>query len=175
MKIPTDVLIPRDELSREIGLLVAGFEDVRKQTVSLLMDLSAEELSQRAAPSLNQIGSLAIHLAKNEFWWIHAVYAGRNLTDEERRRFYLDDDTLEADFTNIGFQAEDCIRLMTASHDLTLSTLAGVSDSELENVFPHPSDGPGVRSSLRWILHHLIDHEANHKGQISMLKRLIRS
>ena len=27
--------------------------------------------------------------------------------------------------------------------------------------------------NLRWILHHLIDHEAQHKGQILMLKRLM--
>jgi uncharacterized damage-inducible protein DinB len=27
--------------------------------------------------------------------------------------------------------------------------------------------------SIRWILHHLIDHEAQHKGQILMLKRLM--
>jgi uncharacterized damage-inducible protein DinB len=26
---------------------------------------------------------------------------------------------------------------------------------------------------LRWILHHLIDHEAQHKGQIMLLRRLL--
>lgn len=29
-----------------------------------------------------------------------------------------------------------------------------------------------LEQSLRWILHHLIDHEAQHKGQALMLERL---
>jgi hypothetical protein len=32
-----------------------------------------------------------------------------------------------------------------------------------------------LESTLRWVLNRLIDHEANHKGQKALIKRLIRN
>jgi uncharacterized damage-inducible protein DinB len=125
-------------------------------------------------PSFHQIGALALHLAKNECWWIQVVYADRKVTEEERMRFHLDDDTTETDFALRGYRADDCLLILAAAHDLTISTLTGVSDTELETTFPYPRIDPSFQSSLRWIIHHLIDHEATHKGQIAMMKRLIR-
>ncbi len=46
------------------------------------------------------------------------------------------------------------------------------SDSDLDRFFVKELPGRTIDKSLRWILHHLIDHEAQHKGQILLLKRL---
>lgn len=173
--LPTDMLIPPAGLSREIGLLVAGLEEVRAQTVELLSDLSNAELCARPFDGAHQIGSLALHLAKNEYWWIQIGYANRSAPENESHRFFLEDDTLDADFRSLSMDASDCIALLAAAHACTLTTLTGVDDTELEMMFENPKPDPEYRSSLRWIIHHLIDHEAHHKGQISMLKRLIRS
>ena len=51
--------------------------------------------------------------------------------------------------------------------------LAEFKDSDLERIFSIERGGEAHERSLRWILHHLIDHEAQHKGQILMLKRLL--
>ncbi len=42
----------------------------------------------------------------------------------------------------------------------------------LTNVFSFERQGETHELTLRWIPHHLIDHEAQQKGQILMLKRL---
>ena len=175
MDLPVDVLIPPKGLSREIGLLVAGLEDVRAQTIELIADLSVEELSARPFEQAPQIGALLLHLAKNEYWWIQVAYADRDDTGDERRKFFLEEEALDTDFTTQLLTADDCIALLNAAHQLTLSTLAGADDSELEIFFANPKPTPEYKSTLRWIIHHVIDHEAHHKGQIAMLKRLVRS
>lgn len=68
MTLPTDILIPPNGISREIGLLVAGLEEVRAQTVEMIADLTMDELSTRPFPKAHQIGCLAMHLANNEYW-----------------------------------------------------------------------------------------------------------
>jgi uncharacterized damage-inducible protein DinB len=45
--------------------------------------------------------------------------------------------------------------------------------NNLDRTFSFERRDTTEERSLRWILHHLIDHEAQHKGQILMLKRLL--
>lgn len=173
MQIPKDVLEPVPGLSREIGLLVAGLEEIRAQTVKLIEDLTNEELSRRYLPSFHQIGALALHLGECEFWWIETVAAGKELTEENRMWAHVED-TTETDFALKGYNSRDCIDFLEKIHCRATETLARFSDAGLDNLIPCERERPRFESSLRWILHHLIDHEANHKGQIAMMKRLIR-
>ncbi len=173
MTLPRDVLEPVAGLSREIGLLVAGLQEVRSQTVKCIEDLTPDELSRRVLPSFHQIGGLVLHLAETEFWWIQIVFAGKEITDEDRKRFHFDD-TTETDFTLKKYGSDDCVRILNMAHERTIETLSDVSDESLDKLYRCPRDEPEFESSLRWILHHLIDHESNHRGQIAMTKRLMR-
>ena len=173
MEIVRDELLPVPGLSREIGLMVAGLEEVQAQTVKFIADLTPDELSARFLPGFHQIGALALHLGECEFWWIQAIAARKPMTDEDKQFAHLDD-TTESDFALKGYDAHDCINFLERIHLRTLDTLTGFTDEEIDRLIsmdPHPTRFEG---SLRWISHHLIDHEANHKGQIAMIKRLIR-
>jgi uncharacterized damage-inducible protein DinB len=57
----------------------------------------------------------------------------------------------------------------------TREVLSSRSDDDLERITPFERGGEKYEYTLRWMLHHLIDHEAQHKGQILMLKRLMMS
>jgi uncharacterized damage-inducible protein DinB len=52
--------------------------------------------------------------------------------------------------------------------------LSALKDAELDRVYRMERGGEVFEANLRWVLHHLADHEAQHKGQISMLKRLLK-
>lgn len=173
MQIPKDILEPIDGLSREIGLLVAGLEEVRAQTVTFIADLSKDELAYRVLPGFHQIGALALHLAETEFWWIQTVFDGLETSVDDRKQFHLND-TTESDFALKGYDASDCIRILSMAHERAVETLSGVPDGNLDILSAHPRNEPRFESSLRWILHHLIDHEATHKGQIALIKRVMR-
>ncbi|MDQ3063579.1 MAG: DinB family protein, partial [Acidobacteriota bacterium] len=106
-------------------------------------------------------------------WWIHSIVAETEL-DEEAKRFAHWDDTTETDFAEKGYSAEDCIGIIDEISRMSREILAKFGDEDLERLFGFDKKDKRIEVSLRWVLHHLIDHEATHKGQIMMLKRLLR-
>jgi len=52
-----------------------------------------------------------------------------------------------------------------------------LTDADLERAIIPQDAGSSAQKTggytIRWILHHLIDHEAHHRGQIAVMKRLL--
>jgi uncharacterized damage-inducible protein DinB len=168
------ILEPMEGFSREIGLYLSSWEMLRAELREIVSDLSGAELASRISPGAHQIGGLILHLGEAESGWIHAIIAGKEL-DEEAKNFAHWYDTTETDFAEKGYSAKECIERIDKIGETSRRILAEFSDDDLERLFGYERSGGGRGEvSLRWVLHHLIDHEANHKGQISMLKRLLR-
>ncbi|HLM01855.1 MAG TPA: DinB family protein [Pyrinomonadaceae bacterium] len=164
----------RAGFSREIGFYLSGWEKTRAELREIVSDLSREELSRRILPGAHQIGGLILHLGESEAGWIHERITGKELSDEERR-FVHWCDTTETDFAEKGCTAQDCLERIDKISEMSREILREFTDGDLERLFAYERDGgERVEVSLRWVLHHLIDHEANHKGQISMMKRFLR-
>jgi uncharacterized damage-inducible protein DinB len=168
------VLEPQPTFSRELGFCISALEEVRAQTVTLLEDMTPNELCARVMPGAHQVGGLALHLAECEFWWIEVGLAKKDLTDEDRKFAHIYDST-ETEFSLKSYTAADCIAVLDRVHQRALKTLSNYSDNDLATVFTNDAYPNGFEGDLRWILHRLTDHEANHKGQIAMIKRMIRS
>lgn len=168
------ILEPLEGFSREIGFYLSAWEKTRAELREIAADLSNEELSQRLTPKAHQIGALILHLGESEAGWIHQIIAGKEL-DEEAKKFVHWCDTTETDFAEKGYSARDCIERIDKISEMSREILAKFADEDLERLFGYQrSSGEHVEVSLRWVLHHLIDHEAHHKGQISLMKRLLR-
>jgi uncharacterized damage-inducible protein DinB len=173
MKVERDILESMTGVSREIGFYLSGMEEIRAQLRKAVSDLTSKELARRITPNAHQIGALILHLGETESWWIHSVVAEKEL-DEEAKRFAHWDDTTETDFAEKGYSAEDCIGIIDEISRMSREILAKFGDEDLERLFGFDKKDKRIEVSLRWVLHHLIDHEATHKGQIMMLKRLLR-
>lgn len=168
------ILAPREGFSREIGFYLSSWEALRAELREIVSDLSGEELSARILPGAHQIGGLILHLGEAESGWIHAIIAGKEL-DDEAKKFAHWYDTTETDFAEKGYSARECVERIDKIGEISRRILAEFNDDDLEKTFGYQrSSGERAEASLRWVLHHLIDHEANHKGQISMLKRILR-
>lgn len=167
-------LAPSAGFSREIGFYLSALEKIRAELREIASDLSADELAQRILPGAHQIGALILHIGEAEAGWIQERVAGKELGDEERK-FVHWCDTTETDFALKGYSARECIERIDEISRRSREILREFKDDDLERLFAYERDtGERVEVSLRWILHHLIDHEANHRGQISMMKRLLR-
>ena len=166
-----DVDIP-EGFTHDIGQYVAGNEYGRAKTRSILADLSEGEIARRVMPSLHSIGALALHLGEAEYFWIQCVVRGRELSKEEMKFAYFFD-TMETDVDK-GLSAEFVISRIDAISAATRKTLATLTDTDLGRFFAR-GDLPEHREySLREIMQRLIDHEAHHRGQMAMIKRLLR-
>jgi uncharacterized damage-inducible protein DinB len=173
MEVYKDVLEGPARFSRELGCYIAGMEEVRAQLLKIIADITDEELSARLVPGAHQIGGLLLHLGENDWWWICAIADGQEITDEVRREIYIDD-TVETDFALKGLSTQDCIGILGRIRQKAIEALQKFTDDDLDKMIPYETNGNRYESSLRWILHHVTEHEAGHRGQIAMLKRLLR-
>jgi uncharacterized damage-inducible protein DinB len=173
MKVEREILEPMAGVAREIGFYLSGMEETRAELREAVMDLTSEELAQRVLPNAHQIGALILHLGEAEASWIHSRVTGRELSDEEKK-FVHWCDTTETDFAEKGYTAKDCIERIDEISRMSREILAKFSDKDIDKIFSFDREKGRLEISLRSILQHLNDHEATHKGQILMLKRLLR-
>ena len=101
------------------------------------------------------------------------VVSGHQLTEEDKQAPYWDVlDDVERVARN-GYTTEFCLKEIEKIRNQTRDVLFSYNDKDLERIITFERRGQTTEYNLRYILHHLIDHESQHKGQIFMLKRLM--
>jgi uncharacterized damage-inducible protein DinB len=173
MELKRHNLFPVANFPQGIGYHLAAMEEVREQLRAAVQGMTNEEISRRAVPGAHSIGALVLHIGEAEWWWMNCIVKGHELTDDDRRAPYWDVLEDPDQFAAHNYSITFCLETIAAIREGTRSFLASLSDSDLENVYSHTRGERRTEASLRWILHHLVDHEAQHKGQILMLKRLL--
>ena len=166
-------LTPVEGVPKQIGYYLAGMAEVREQLREAVADLTDEEISLEIRPDAHSIGELILHCGEAEWWWIQCVVTGRAIDDELKNSSFWD--VLEdGQYPAEGYSAAFCMEEIDKISALTRELFSDFSDEDLDKYYERPFSKEKTEKSLRWILHHLIDHEAQHKGQIFMLKRMIR-
>ena len=173
MELVTRTLSPVSGLTPGVGYPLAAMEEVRAQLRKAVEGLSDEEIASRAVPGAHSIGALVLHIGEAEWWWMNCIVQGKGLTDEDRRQPYWDVLEDPDGFSAKKYSAAFCLETIDAILAETRRFLSPLDDDDLEKVYVHTRVDRRMEASLRWILHHLVDHEAQHKGQILMLKRLL--
>lgn len=172
MKTTKEILEPLPGFSREIGFYLSAWEKARAATRKLAEDLTTEEIARRFLPNMNSIGAILLHLGEAEFYWMQFVVAKKEITEEDKK-FSHWCDTLEADLDR-GYTAKYCIEKIDAISQMTRELLSDKTDADLEKLHLRDDQGEPLQLSLRVIIQRMVDHEAHHRGQIAMIKRLLR-
>jgi uncharacterized damage-inducible protein DinB len=168
-----NVLTPHPGLSTGIGYYMSGMEEVRGQVIDAVKDIPNDIIGKPAFLGAHSIGGLVLHIGEAEWFWVKMVVSGHKLTDEDRSAAYWDIlDEVDRVSTR-HYTTEFCLQEIEKIRNQTRDLLFTFNDSDLERIISFERRGKTTEHSLRWILHHLIDHEAQHKGQILMLKRLM--
>ena len=167
------VLTPHPGLSTGIGYYLAGMEEVRRQVQVTVKSIPEDRIGQPAFLGAHSIGGLVLHIGEAEWFWMQMVVAGHELTEEDKKTPYWDVlDDVERVARN-GYTTEFCLNEIDLIRNQTRDVLFSYNDKDLERIITYERGGETTEYNLRWILHRLIDHEAQHKGQILMLKRLM--
>jgi uncharacterized damage-inducible protein DinB len=167
------VLTPHAGLSTGIGYYLSGMEEVRSQLTAAVRTVPDDLIGKPAFLGAHSIGGLVLHIGEAEWFWMQMVVSGHNLTDEDREAACWDIlDDLER-VAQRGYTAEFCLSEIEKIRNQTRDVLFSYNDKDLERIITFERKGQTTEYNLRYILHHLIDHEAQHKGQIFMLKRLM--
>ena len=167
------VLTPHAGLATGIGYYLSGMEEVRNQLNVAVKTIPDDLIGKPPFLGAHSIGGLVLHIGEAEWFWMQMVVSGHQLTEEDKSAPYWDvlDDVERV--ARERYTPESCLREIEKIRNQTRDMLFSYNDKDLERIISFTRKGETTEYNLRWILHHLIDHEAQHKGQIFMLKRLM--
>ena len=165
-------IAPVPGFSPDIAYYMAGFEYARSKTREMLADLTPAEIAKKIAPDIYSIGAITLHLCECEYYWFQSVVRERELSDEEMRFAHMFD-AMENDVDR-GFDAGYLLGKLTSIYEMTYEYLKTLDDTFLDRYFVSRWGERNQEFSLREILQRMADHEANHRGQMAMIKRVIR-
>ncbi len=166
---PTRSLATPAGMHHEVGLLFALLELTRKQTRDLILGMSTADLDARVRGVPYSIANLLLHIAGVELHWVRRVLAGDEIDAGTREEFAGGD---------LGSIAAEQLKAKDAAYYLgVLDGVRAQTEAVCWKLKDHDlgvekDDGRGGRCSVRWILGHLVDHEAHHRGQIRLIARL---
>lgn len=155
---------PQEGFSPQIGIMVDMMEDLKDRITNIVQDLSQEETDYLFDENANSIGSLIMHLVANEVYYQMETMEGRSWTEEEAE-FWMAG-------ASLGDAARDQIKGKSISYYLELwdqvrqKSLQGLKAKD-DAWFASNID-EGVNN--HWVWYHVMEHSANHMGQISLVK-----
>jgi uncharacterized damage-inducible protein DinB len=152
----------------EVGRWLAAMEDARTDTQRELAGVTQEMLDWRPDAPLNSIGTLLYHIALIETsWLLDDIFEGETGPDWLRALLPFED----RDGSGRLIQVDDT---PIATH---LDRLSAVRKYLIERMQPMSNDDfhrirrlATYDAAPDWVLHHLLQHEAEHRSHITWLR-----
>lgn len=147
---------PTDGLNTQVGLLLEGLEVATAQWRSELGEVSREAVLWQPIPNGHSIGTIILHIADVEAFWLHQVVTGQPRSPEEKRRL-------------LSEETQQYQRYWPAPPNHPLSWFLEQHDAiraRTREVLQHWNDPEYTGQledetfTLRWLLHHVMTHEA---------------
>ena len=151
-----------------IAQYLSTLQDARKRTRDCISGLSETTLVWRPSPDDSNIADLLYHIALVEADWLYDDVLGieypapvkallpEPMRDDDGRLIHYSDDSVERHLTRL-----DAVRVEL------LNVFAGMDLKEFRRLRSFPK----YDVTPEWVVHHLAQHEAEHRGQIRVLRK----
>ncbi|MFM9279499.1 DinB family protein [Paenibacillus jiagnxiensis] len=152
----------------EIGRWLWCLEDVRRTILEKLNGL-APDLLDRQLEGRHSIGSLLYHIALIEADWLYVEVLEATEYEPEIRSLFLQEDRSEdGSLVHVeGQTLEQHLHRLQAVRDRLLFHFKGMDLTDWRN----PRQLESYDVTPEWVIYHLVEHEAHHRGQIFELLR----
>jgi uncharacterized damage-inducible protein DinB len=171
MSDPARTIAAPSGMDREVGLLFAQLEECRRRTRETVLGMSTADLDRRPPGVPHSIGAHLLHIAGLEHWWIQRVALQQEIEESLAHEFAPSQLDSTASRALRGHDVTYYLGKLDEVRARTEAACWRLRDDDLDLQRSSPRDGAGC--TVRWILAHLCDHEAHHRGQIALLKRLV--
>ncbi len=186
-KRPRRFALARDPMFRAadqatIALFVAQLDDQTRRLLATVDGLSVADLEWQPHPGRNTVGMLLAHIAQTEAFWM-AVAAGEATDQASGERACREVIGLGLDDDGMPLPADGRHPAVLAGHDLAKyadllrrartylkSVASGWTDADLAASGVYAGDEFG----REWTLYHLLEHFAQHAGQVGLVLALRR-
>jgi uncharacterized damage-inducible protein DinB len=184
MKLVTHRLrIPKRRRSAEVASFLEQLDDLNRRLVEDLRGIGAAELAWQPKRGMNTIGMLLAHMAIVEvFWTLVAFERSTPEALEQALGLGIDDDGMPLPPDGApprglrGRSLRWYAGHLARARAFSRRSFAGLGPRGLEREVERTRrrDGQRSRVNLRWILYHVLEHQAGHHGQILLLRHQYR-
>lgn len=153
----------------EVGRWLSAMVDARRDTLRELEGVSDNQIDRRPPRSDNSVGTLLYHVALIEADWLFDDIFGISLGESAVAAWFpLADRDTEGALTDVQGESLDThLRRLAAVRKELMDRLQPMSVAD----FHTPRRREQYDVSPAWVVHHLLQHEAEHRGEIGWLKR----
>ena len=160
-------LVRDGELAPEVGLWLAALHDTRQRMREVLTKLPDELIDRVPPDGGSSIGTLLYHIALIETDWLLFDILGRPESEWPRDLFPVDHRLADATLSPFtGDTLEQHLARLKTVRTMLVDAVRTMSADQLHEL--RPRDDYDV--SAAWVLHHLMQHEAEHRSQIGSVR-----
>ncbi len=176
--MPRKQLKVEENLEPQIGLIWGMLEDVRKASLKGIEGLTKEQLFQEPIEGEYPIGAYLFHFAEAELFWL-GIASGeeqpKELKEEIYENHWFDPSEENPKPPTKALEIEEYLNGLQKVRDRLKDFIFNLKDSDLERFMTLKKTLKNAEEpweiSIKWILYHLIEHEAHHRGQMFTLIR----
>lgn len=151
----------------EIAPWVWAIEDTRRRTLGRLAGLTTDVIDWQPPEKENSIGTLLYHIALIEADWLYTEVLEQPLPPDVAALFPWDARDDRGCLTQVlGVSLEQHLQRLATVRALLLQTFQHIDQEEFRRI-RHLDD---YDVTPEWVLHHLMQHEAEHRGEIGAMR-----
>ncbi len=158
----------------QAALLKWMLEDVRRVTLEGVNHLTKEQLFSPPIEGEFPIGAYLMHLGEADLGWLEVISESEVPLEIKKRSYYnawFDVPKEDYNPPKEAPEVNEYLEVLELTRKKFLKYVSTLKDSELEDVI-HAKRGTLVRTyTKKWIIYHILEHEAHTRGQIFMLIR----
>lgn len=166
LRLDSDAVVCREPL---VGRYLTMLADCRALTKDAIKSVRSELLYWRRNDFDSNISDLLYHIALVEADWLFVDVLERTIPHEMNDHLAYSDRDNQGRLIHIGTEE---LEASLARLDRVRAALNQAFSSMTLEEFRRPRTSEQREVSPEWVLHHLLQHEAEHRGQINLLKRL---
>lgn len=163
-----NIIKPIKGYSTQIGTTVSMLEDLKKRVTNSVANLTLKETDFLLDEDANRIGAIIFHLAATEKYYQIYTFENRGFNKEESKRW----ETPLSLGTNarnsfINKPIDYYLDIWNKVRDETLVLLKGKDDDWFQSKVKRGN------MNNHWAWYHVMEHQANHMGQIRLIIKRI--
>jgi uncharacterized damage-inducible protein DinB len=154
-----------DGVDPRVGEALWRLGDARQRTLDLLRRVTDEHLDAPPAAGRNTIGTLLYHLAAIELDWLYADILQEEFPKGADDWFPVDVRSDAGDLSDVRESLAKHLDRLAWVRSLLVTRVGALDPAALDELH----ENEGTQTTPAWVLHHLAQHEAEHRGQIELL------
>lgn len=155
--------------SPQIGTTLSMMDDLKRRVTSSVIELNQEETDFLLDEDANRIGAMIMHLAATEKYYQLFTFENRGFNKEERKKWNT--------ALSLGQSGRDALKGKPIDYYLDIWNEVRAETKRLlktkdDTWFDAKVKGSSMNNHWAW--YHVMEHQANHMGQIRLIVKRIK-